>query len=486
MSAGGPVTASAWSTAAFEDCGRSVLAALRRYLDESRAASRPVVRLEPVPAILAALDVPAWIRGGGMDARSLGRLIELYLERSTRLHHPHFLAHQVAVPHFAAALADLVNGMLNNGMAVFEMGPSAVALELAVVGWMLDRAGWSGGSGVLTHGGSLANLTALLAARARALPEAWQSGLSAPAALLAPPTAHYSVARAAAILGLGAGSVRSLPTDARGVLLPAAIEPAARAARAEGRTVVAVVASACATATGLYDPLAEVGAACRELGLWLHVDGAHGASALLSARHRARLAGLEAADSLVWDAHKMLGTSALCAAVLFRDPRSAQAAFRQDASYFPERSEADAPDLFDRALECTKTGLGLKLFLVLAFLGEEGLGRHVDELYDRARSLHDCLARRPRFRVPCEPQSNILCFRYGDDDELQERIRARLLADGDFHLSAALVGGRRHLRACVMNPATDERAFEALLDRIEAAAQAVAERPSTPRPAAGS
>lgn len=464
-------TPETWSTAGFEECGRAVLAALRRFLDESRAASRPVVRLRPVPAILEQLDVAAWIRGGGMDARSLERLLELYLEHSTRLHHPHFLAHQVAVPHFAAALADLVNGLLNNGMAVFEMGPAAVALELAVVRWMLAKAGWSGGSGVLTHGGSLANLTALLAARARALPEAWKSGLRAPAALLAPPTAHYSVARAAAILGLGAGAVHALQTDASGVIVPEGIARAARAVRDEGRTIVAVVAGACATATGLYDPLAEIGAACRELGLWLHVDGAHGASALLSARHRARLAGLETADSLVWDAHKMLGTSALCAAVLFRDPGSAQAAFRQDASYFPQHSEADAPDLFDRALECTKTGLGLKLFLVLAFLGEERLGRHVDELYARAASLHELLERRPRFRVPYAPQSNILCFRYGDDDELQERIRARLLVAGDFHLSAATVDGRRCLRACVMNPATDERAFEELLDRIEALAE---------------
>ena len=470
MSARDAGGAGGWSGPELEEAARGVLAALARYVDRSRARQAPVVRPLPVSSALEALDVAAWIRAGGMDAASLEHLLELYLDRTTRLHHPRFLAHQVAVPHFASALADLVNGVVNNGMAVFEMGPPAVALELAVVQWMLGKVGWSGGSGVLTHGGSLANLTALLAARAAALPEAWAGGARAPAAILAPPTAHYSVARAASILGLGAEAVRALPVSGLGVLLPEGIERAAREAREQGRTIVAVVAGACATATGLYDPLAEVGAACRELGLWLHVDGAHGASALLSPRHRDLLRGVEAADSLVWDAHKMLGTSALCAAVLFRDPGSARAAFRQDASYFPQRSEADAPDLFDRAIECTKTGLGLKLFLVLAFLGEEGLGRHVEHLYASARRLHELLRGRPGFHVPAAPQSNILCFRYGDDDDLQERIRARLLAEGSFHLSSALVGGRRHLRVCVMNPATDEGDLRALLERIEGAA----------------
>lgn len=434
------------------------------HLAASTSGTEPVVATPPVDAAAAALGLERWIREGGMTLEALGGFVGEYLRRSTHLHAPGFMAHQVAVPHLASSLADLVCGATNNGMAVYEMGPPAVAIERVVLGWMRRHAGFDDGSGVLVHGGSIANLTALLAARAAADPAAWREGVSPDSVVLAPASAHYSVSRAISIIGLGERGVWPLPVDEKGVLRPDELAPALEAARTAGKRPVALVANACATATGLFDPIAHVAAFCRREGLWLHVDGCHGASALVSPRHRHLLAGVENADSLAWDAHKLLRTSVLCAAVLFRDPAAAGRTFRQDAKYFRSDVDAERPNLFPLAIECTKTALGLKLMLTLAFEGEQGLARHVEATFAKAARFHDAIAERPGFACAFTPQSNILCFRYGDGD--QERIRRRLLAEGRFHLSSAVVGERRWLRMVVMNEATDDETIAAMLDRI--------------------
>jgi L-2,4-diaminobutyrate decarboxylase len=351
---------------------------------------------------------------------------------------------------------------------------------------MLERVGWeptgrnSGrppapdaipGGGVLTHGGSLANLTALLAARAAKAPGAWQEGADGNLVVLAPAAAHYSLDRAVATMGMGTDALVGAPSDRLGRLIPDELPGALRRVADEGKEVMAVCANACATATGLYDPLEEVGAICREGGLWLHVDGAHGASALLHPEEKHRLDGIALADSLTWDAHKLLETSALCAAVLFRDGRHLLGTFQSEAAYVTEGNREVGHDFIGHQFECTKAPLGLKLFLVLAMVGEEGLAANIGVLWERTRQIHNQVAARPGFELLCLPESNILCFRHAGDDALQTRIRQQLMRDGDFLLSQADVDGRRWLRMTVMNPLSDEGTIRRLLDRIEAIAR---------------
>ncbi|MEO0997758.1 MAG: pyridoxal-dependent decarboxylase, partial [Pseudomonadota bacterium] len=316
-------------------------------------------------------------------------------------------------------------------------------------------------------GGSVANLTALLAARGALCPEAWRDGVPGRLAILAPPSSHYSVQRAAGILGLGTGAVVPLPADEWGVVRAGDIAAAADRVRDDGMRCMAIVANACATATGLHDPLRAMGEYCRSEGIWFHVDACHGATALLGRESRRFLDGIELADSVVWDTHKMMQVPTLCAAVLFRNSGSFDAAFRQEASYLAYGADRDAYDSLPRALECTKAALGLKVFMNLAWRGERALGNYVDERYAITRRFRRIALSRPGFDAPYEPESNILCLRFGDDDALQESIRRGLMVDGEFHLSSALLGGRRYLRITVMNALTDETVFTALLDAIE-------------------
>ncbi|HSC71633.1 MAG TPA: aminotransferase class V-fold PLP-dependent enzyme [Candidatus Methylomirabilis sp.] len=327
--------------------------------------------------------------------------------------------------------------------------------------------GQSFAGGVLTHGGSLANLTALIAARSRIAPTVWEEGNPGGLALLAPADCHYSIARAAGILGIGRKGIFALDVDARGVIIPERLPAALDRVEQEGKRAVALVANACSTAVGLYDPLEEIGRFCRERNLWLHVDGAHGASALLSEKHRKLLRGVELADSLAWDAHKLMRTPAVCAAVLVRDHRTLDGAFQQEASYLFHEKEQPGFDFIHRTVECTKAALGLRLFMVLAALGERGLAEYIERQFAVTAEAHEYIRHVPGFECPVKPEANILCFRVAGADGLQLSLRARLTAEGDFYLSTTSFDGKRYLRLVFMHPESGMHDIRRVIGRIQ-------------------
>jgi L-2,4-diaminobutyrate decarboxylase len=460
-----------WDIAEYERLAATAVAAAARYVEESQSGARRVAGPPPLPELIERLELRALLREGRLDAERFGPWIDDVLAHSTRLHHPAQIAHQISTPDIPAAIADLLHGAVNQPMSLYEMGPAPHAMERVVVEWMVEKVGWpEGAGGVLTHGGSLANLTALLAARAAAAPEAWSEGVDGTLAVLAPRSTHYSVRRSVAMLGLGERALVDLEVDELERVVPAALPGALERASAAGRRPMALVAAACATSTGLHDDLVRLGEFCREHGIWFHVDAAHGGPALLSPRHHDLLRGIELADSVVWDAHKMMRTSALAAAVLVREDWRLEAAFQQKASYLFYDDEQERPSLLERQVECTKAPLGMRIFMNLAFRGEEELGRYVGDQYDKTLRFWELIEARPGFECLCRPESNILCFRYGRDPDEQVRIRDRLLSDGGFHLSSTEVSGERWLRMSVMAPATSEPTIEELLDAVEAAA----------------
>ncbi len=442
---------------------RRNLDAFRDLLAEEVRPSGKVLVQAPIEQILRELDFEGVIARGNADLAGLARVL---LAHSTRLHHPRFMAHQVAVPMLSSSLADLLSGFLNNGMAVYEMGPAGTAVEKGVVRWMLGKVGWPEGDGVLVHGGSLGNLSGLLAARAKLLPESWAEGMPPGFVILASEIAHYSVERAAAILGLGANAVVKVPVDDRLRIHVESLKRVFQEQTAAGKEILAVVANAGATANGAYDPLGEIGEFCWNEGLWLHVDGCHGAGALVSPRLRTLADGIERADSLAWDTHKMLGTSALCCGALFRDAASLAGTYAQHAPYL-YGEERPGEDLSKKTFECTKAMIALKLFFNLATVGEAGMAAHVERLHEIAARAHALLAARPGFECFGTPESNIVLFRRGKDSAEQDRLRERLVREGDFFITRVTVRRETWLRLVMMNPLTTEEDVRALADRID-------------------
>ena len=237
--------------------------------------------------------------------------------------------------------------------------------------------------------------------------------------------------------------------------------------RSQGKRPMVLVANTCTTAVGYYDPLTEIAEFCRKNSIWLHVDGAHGASALVSEKNRHKMRGIEQADSLTWDAHKMLQTPVLCAALLVRDHRTLDKTFQQDASYLFHDKNRPGIDFAQRTVECTKSALGLKFYMVLAALGEKKLGEFIDRQYELAIQAYEYLNNLPEFECALPPQSNIVCFRIRGDDAMQMRIRDTMIAEGSFYISSTLFHGKRYLRLALMNPLTSMNDIERLARRIQ-------------------
>jgi L-2,4-diaminobutyrate decarboxylase len=406
--------------------------------------------------------------------------VDIALAHSMHVHHPGCMGHQVAAPLPAAILADFVAGFLNQGLAVFETGQVASLIERQTVRWLADAIGWDAAAdGVFTSGGSLGNLTALLVARNLCGDRrSWNEGVAAegPLFVLVSAAAHYSIARAAAVLGLGAQGVIPIATDAHGRMDMAALAQGAMEVEARGGRVMAVIGSACTTATGSYDPLPAIAEFCRSKGYWFHVDGAHGASVLLSPRYRHLAAGIELADSVVWDAHKLLGVPGLATAVLFKRGSDNFAAFSQEASYLFNSGARDF-DLGLRTLECTKRMLAYKLWLTFKVHGAEAIGDLVAGVHDRAKEFADLLLSAPDFELYLPPESNIVCFRYrpldrilSDEqlDVLQESVRGEAIASGRVYLVQTRLQGRLYLRVTMMNPLTSGAELAELLAVVRA------------------
>jgi L-2,4-diaminobutyrate decarboxylase len=209
---------------------------------------------------------------------------------------------------------------------------------------------------------------------------------------------------------------------------------------------------------------------CEQHALWLHVDAAHGGSALLSPRYAERLRGINRANSIVWDAHKMLLMPSLCTAVLFRRAAHLDATFRQQAAYLMGGDDAPWYQPASRNFETTKPALALPLYATLRTLGESFLAEHVEYAHDLARAFAHEIERRHDFELLVHPESNIVCFRRSggsDASALQSRLRDAVNRDGRFFIMRTTIAGETWLRVVLMNPATRLSHLRQLLDELK-------------------
>jgi L-2,4-diaminobutyrate decarboxylase len=457
------------------EAGAGFLELVAGYFAEAgRGEGRVFPSLSPAE-IAARFDEPL-PREGRPLGEVLERLRREVMANANRLYHPLYVGHQVSPPLPAAVWTEAVIGALNQSLAVREMSPTATLVEHRVIRWLADLAGFGPeAGGTLTSGGTEATFTGLLAARNAAIPDAWENGVGAdPPLVLYGEHAHYAVTRALGELGLGVRS--GVPVPSRGFRMDVqALRAALERAEAEGRRVMAVVATAGSTATGSFDDLEAVGALCEARGVWLHVDGAHGASALLSETHRHRLAGLHRARSVAWDPHKMMLLPLSAGMVLVRDERDLEGAFAQRAPYLFHGGEGVRTiDQGVRSFMCSRRADALKLWVALQRYGAEGIGRVYDHLCGVARAMYEGIGGREDFEALHEPECNILCFRYLGDgrlddarlDALNQALRPAYNRSGGGWITATVLEGRPVLRVTIMNPRTTPGHLAAVLDGL--------------------
>lgn len=406
---------------------------------------------------------------------NIGQLFDRVLMESIHIHHPRYIGHQVSAPAPAAALAGLLSAFLNNGMAVYEMGPVSSAIERLVMKQIAQRIGYgASGGGIMTSGGTLANLTALLAARQIKTDHTnWQQGTQEQLALMVSEEAHYCVDRAVKIMGWGEAGIIRIPANENYQMRTDQLQPYFQQAEQDGKKVIAVVASACSTSTGSYDDLEIIAQFCQQHDLWLHVDGAHGAAAAFSDKYRSRVSGLSLADSITLDFHKMLMTPALTTGLLFKNESNSFATFSQKASYLLNEDEEDWANSGKRTIECTKRMMSVQVYTLLRTYGWKLWDQNVTRLYDLAQRFAELIHERSELRLAIDPQANIVCFRYAPPEipnnklsPLNAKIRQNMLEDGRFYIVQTQLKNEVFLRVTLMNPFTTEVMLNELLEDV--------------------
>jgi L-2,4-diaminobutyrate decarboxylase len=415
---------------------------------------------------------------GGGDQESVNDFLKRVIASSNHLHHPHYIGHQVTSPLPVTVLAQFCTTLLNNGAAIYEMGPVNMAMEKNVINMFGSIIGYTTNwDGIFTHGGTAGNLTAMLAARqAKTDYNIWEEGvkdINRPGYMISE-QAHYSIGRNVKIMGLGNESIVRVPVDSKFRMRTDMLEELKTRSERNGIKVISVVASSCSTATGSYDNLEIIADFCEKHNLWMHIDGAHGMGVLFSEKYRHLVKGIERCDSVVIDFHKMFLVPALNTLVMFRKGESSFETFAQKASYLFQKTKNNAwYDSATRTIECTKSALGIIAYTALKYYGGKYYKEYIDSRYDLARKFALLIRSHIRFELAVEAESNIVCFRYISHglnvhklNEINAEIRDRIMKEGSFYIVKVELGGKVWIRLTIINPLTTENDLKSLLSRI--------------------
>jgi glutamate/tyrosine decarboxylase-like PLP-dependent enzyme len=377
-----------------------------------------------------------------------------------------------------AATADLLASVINQNLTAWRSGPAATTIERTVVEWLAQAIGCSGFHGNLTGGGSPANLMGLAMARESKMP-ANEDGIENRRMIYASEQVHMSIPKSVALLGIGRRNLRLIATDSYFRMIPSALEKAVQSDKAVGKVPIAIVASAGTVNTGAIDPLKEIAAIAHKHNLWMHVDGAYGALAAITAPEK--FSGMNLADSISLDPHKWLYQPLDCGCLLYRDAKAARVAFSHSGDY--ARVLDDDPvegfAFFEESIELSRRFRALRLWLSLRYHGLRAFQSSIREDLDLAQRMAQSIACEPNLELAAPVELSAVCFRYiggaAESEEDRGRENAEILKlvvkRGRVYLSNATLRERFCLRACIVNHRTTEADVDSVVPEVLAAAR---------------
>lgn len=412
-------------------------------------------------------EIKIWEKSSDKSLIKLDKFLKIIFDTSMKLHHPRYIGHQVSAPLPLASLFDYISSILNNGAAVFDMGPVEPLIEKRLCELTATKASFDSekSGGFFTSGGSLGNFTALLAAKNIKLAN---SSITNSAVLISS-QAHYSLKRSLKILGFNESQIFSMPSDENFKVDVNKLQQILDEIKSKGLKPFLLAANACSTATGTFDPLDYLGDFCNKNNIWFHVDGAHGGSALFSDKAKDLLKGLNKADSFIIDYHKMMLMPALITGVIFKRYEDSYCTFGEKASYLYNSAEEDSfwLDLGHRTLECTKSLMAVKLYACLNVYGESLFANYLDNCIELTRYAYDKMSKSGKFLLPHNPEYNILCYKVKDkDDSWHQEVCRTLIKKGLFYIVSTKIDNDLYFRSTFINPFTSKNDIDALLDAI--------------------
>ena len=371
--------------------------------------------------------------------------------------------------------AELIIACFNDSMDSWDQGPAATELEVCMIKGLLKLYGLpETGDGCFTSGGSQSNISAVIAARDWFCSEklGWDvktNGLPPEhrkLRLYTSEISHFSMDKASHILGMGYGAVRKIPVDSRCKVDLKAFEKMLEEDVAAGLIPFCAVATLGTTDFGSIDDAAGMRRICDRFGMYLHGDAAYGSGVIMSRTYRDRLGGVSLCDSVTVDFHKMFLLPISCSAILVRDPALLEC-FELHADYLnrEEDEEEGYINLVGKSMQTTRRFDALKVYMAFQTRGAEGFSRMIDIMIDNAAYFYGRISKDPEFIAPVEPEISSVVFAVQGGDEVNKKVRRRLMSDG-IVIGQTSMGGRTMLKFTLLNPNLDAKGIDALIERI--------------------
>ncbi len=408
--------------------------------------------------------------------KSLERMVELFLNKSLKVHHPHSLAHLHCPTMVTSQIAEVLINATNQSMDSWDQSPAGSLMEVQLIDWLRQKVGYAAGqAGVFTSGGTQSNLMGVLLARDACIAKNWKDengnpwsvqrdGVPADAMrkvkVICSDNAHFSVQKNMAMMGMGFQSVVTVPVDANARMDMVALEQTMSQLQAEGKIVACVVATAGTTDAGAIDPLHQVREISNKYGAWMHIDAAWGGALILSKHHRDMLAGIELSDSITLDFHKHYFQTISCGAFLLKDEANYRF-MHYEAEYLNSAydEEHGVPNLVSKSLQTTRRFDALKLWMTIEALGEDLYGSMIDHGVTLTREVADYITATNGLEMLVNPQFASVLFRVIPDgypaellDTLNQNVADELFARGEANIGVTKVGQIQSLKMTTLSP----------------------------------
>ena len=445
-----------------------------RIVAYMKSAEEPgkLVDYTPAESLSKTTDVHLPLEGHGANA--VFDDIDEFLRHCVKTNRPEFMNPLWGGLSPAGFAGEVITALTNTSMYTYELAPFATLIEQAILKRMGELVGFSGGAGTLATGGSNGNMLGMLCAREVAFPSSTHRGIDGTKmAAFVSAESHYSVLMSANVIGIGHRNLFKIACDEDGRMRPDALMDEIQRARSEGLTPFCIVSTAGTTVRGAFDPLVEIGKIAHQEGLWHHVDAAWGGSAMFSGSLSRLMEGVEFADSVCWDAHKMMGLPLICSAFLVKqaDVLAKVCAHGNVAHYLFHESSKDH-DLGRYSLQCGRRNDALKLWLAWRECGDAGWAALVENYVALADHLESKVNNHNNLEMMSSRTWTNVCFRYVPTNsgmglnELNSELRARLMRNADFMVSRSNIGEDVVLRSVISNPGITQGTLDAFVEEV--------------------
>ena len=429
--------------------------------------------------------------------KSLERMVELFLNKSLKVHHPHSLAHLHCPTMVTSQIAEVLINATNQSMDSWDQSPAGSLMEVQLIDWLRQKVGYGAGqAGVFTSGGTQSNLMGVLLARDACIAKNWKDengkpwsvqrdGIPADAMrnvkVICSENAHFSVQKNMAMMGMGFQSVVTVPVNANAQMDMDALEKTMADLQAAGKIVACVVATAGTTDAGAIDPLKKVREITNKYGAWMHIDAAWGGALILSNEFRSMLDGIELSDSVTLDFHKHYFQTISCGAFLLKDEANYRF-MHYEAEYLNSAydEEHGVPNLVSKSLQTTRRFDALKLWMTVESLGEELYGSMIDHGVVLTRQVADYINATDGLEMLIDPQFASVLFRVIPEgyptellDTLNQNVADELFARGEANIGVTKVGQVQSLKMTTLSPVATLDNVKNLLNLVLAEADRI-------------